>query len=200
MVGASDRRAEYRIAFAAFSYVAPLITEVSGLSSGLMTPLLMLFGLGLVAGNLIGGHYADRAQVATLLTAQAALFLTLVTFAFMAGSPAMAFILLPLIGGTGFATVPGFMTRVIDRAKEAPTLAAAVASAAANAGIALGSYLAGIVVDAGLGFTAPLLVGAAMAAVALCRHARFQRAGASFGLRLTWQNHGQISNHLCAHC
>ncbi|GAA0988622.1 MFS transporter [Nocardiopsis tropica] len=152
--------------FAAFSYVAPLMTEVAGFSPGMLTPLLMVFGVGLVTGNLLGGRYADRAQVATLLTAQALLFVVLVLFALTAQFAVAAVVLLMLLGGAGFATVPGFMTRVIDKAKGATTLAAAVASSAANAGIAVGSYLAGTTIDAGYGYTAPLVVGALMAAAA----------------------------------
>ncbi|WP_116246665.1 MFS transporter [Nocardiopsis sp. FIRDI 009] len=152
--------------FAAFSYVAPLMTEVAGFSSGMLTPLLMLFGVGLVIGNLLGGRYADRAQVATLLTAQALLFAVLIVFALTARFEVAAVVLLMLLGGAGFATVPGFMTRVIDKARGATTLAAAVASSAANAGIAVGSYLAGTTIDAGYGYTAPLVVGALMAAAA----------------------------------
>ncbi|WP_159941191.1 MULTISPECIES: MFS transporter [unclassified Nocardiopsis] len=154
--------------FAAFSYVAPLMTEVAGFSSGMLTPLLMLFGVGLVVGNLLGGRYADRAQVATLLSAQALLFAVLVLFALTAQFAAAAVVLLMLLGGAGFATVPGFVTRVIDKAKGATTLAAAVVSSAANAGIAVGSYLAGTTIDAGYGYTAPLAVGALMAAAAFC--------------------------------
>ncbi|MEY9213265.1 MFS transporter [Thermobifida halotolerans] len=152
--------------FAAFSYISPLMTEVAGFSSGMLTPLLVLFGIGLVAGNLLGGRYADRAQVATLLTAQAALVAVLLVFTLTVQFQVAAAATLMLLGGAGFATVPGFMTRVIDKAAGAPTLASAVASSAANAGIAVGSYLAGATIDAGLGYTAPLWVGAAMAAVA----------------------------------
>lgn len=153
--------------FAAFSYVAPLMTGAAGFSAGMLTPLLMLFGAGLVAGNLIGGRLADRAQVPALLAAQAALCAVLLVFAATAQYPAAAAALLVLLGGTGFATVPGFMTRVIDKADGAPALASAVASSAANAGIAAGSFLAGAAIDADLGLTSPLLVGAAMAALAL---------------------------------
>jgi MFS transporter, DHA1 family, inner membrane transport protein len=126
----------------------------------------LLFGVGLVIGNLLGGRYADRAQVATLLIAQALLFAVLVLFALTAQFSVAAVVLLMLLGGAGFATVPGFMTRVIDKAKGATTLAAAVASSAANAGIAVGSYLSRTTIDAGYGYTAPLVVGALMAAAA----------------------------------
>ena len=152
--------------FAAFSYVAPLMTDVAGFSAGMLTPLLVLFGAGLVAGNLVGGRFADRAQVPTLLIAQGALAAVLAAFSLTAQYPVAAAALLALVGGAGFATVPGFMARVIDKAEGAPVLAAAVASSAANAGIAVGSSLAGRTIDAGLGLTSPLLVGAAMAVLA----------------------------------
>ncbi|GAA3754292.1 MFS transporter [Salinactinospora qingdaonensis] len=152
--------------FAAFSYISPLMTDVTGFNASMLTPLLMLFGVGLVIGNLLGGRYADRAQVATLLTAQATLFAVLVAFTFTSQFQIAAAATLMLLGGAGFATVPGFMTRVLDKAEGAPTLASAVASSAANAGIAVGSYLAGTTIDAGLGYTSPLWVGAAMAASA----------------------------------
>ncbi|WP_344159303.1 MFS transporter [Nocardiopsis rhodophaea] len=152
--------------FAAFSYVSPLMTEVAGFDAGMLTPLLMLFGVGLVIGNLLGGRYADRAQVPTLLTAQALLAAVLVAFTLTAHIQVAAGATLALLGGAGFASVPGFMTRVIDKAAGAPTLASAMASSAANAGIAIGSYLAGLTINAGMGFTAPLWVGALMAVAA----------------------------------
>ncbi|RNL84200.1 MFS transporter [Halostreptopolyspora alba] len=152
--------------FAAFSYISPLMTDVAGFSPSMLTPLLMLFGVGLVIGNLLGGRYADRAQVATLLAAQAMLVAVLLVFALTAHHPVVAAATLMLLGGSGFATVPGFMARVLDKAEGATTLASAVASSAANAGIAVGSFLAGTTIDAGFGLTSPLWVGAAMATLA----------------------------------
>lgn len=152
--------------FAAFSYITPLLTTITGFDLGWMTGLLMLFGAGLVVGNLVGGRFADRYQIRTLLAAQGLMVVVLVIFTFTADMPVVALVLLPLMGGAGFGTVPSFMSRVIDHAKGAPTLASAMASSAANAGIAVGSFLSGLTVDAGWGFTSALAVGAVMAAAA----------------------------------
>ncbi|RRR98289.1 MFS transporter [Glycomyces terrestris] len=152
--------------FAGYSYVAPLMTEVAGYSSGSLTGLLVLFGVGLVVGNLLGGRFADRAQVPTLLVTTALLTVVLVAFTFTAHFQVAAAVTLMLLGGAGFSTVPGFMTRAIDKAKGAPTLASAIASSGANLGISIGAYVGGVTIGAGLGFTSPLWVGAVMAALA----------------------------------
>ncbi|WP_112134347.1 MFS transporter [Glycomyces dulcitolivorans] len=152
--------------FAGYSYVAPLMTEVAGYSSGSLTGLLVLFGVGLVIGNLLGGRFADRAQVPTLLVTTALLAVVLVAFTFTAHFQIAAAVTLMLLGGAGFATVPGFMTRAIDKAAGAPTLASAIASSGANLGISIGAYAGGLTIGAGLGYTSPLWVGAVMAALA----------------------------------
>jgi DHA1 family inner membrane transport protein len=153
--------------FAAFSYIAPLLTEVTGFSSGALTPLLVLFGVGLVAGNLIGGRFADRAQLPTLFVSLAALLVVLVAFTVVAEYRVPAVIALMLLGGAGFATVPAFMTRVIDKAEGAPTLASTAGSSGANLGISIGAYLGGLTIGAGFGYLSPLWVGAGMAALGL---------------------------------
>ncbi|MCP2169162.1 MFS transporter [Goodfellowiella coeruleoviolacea] len=153
--------------FASFSYIAPLLTEVTGFSTGTITPLLVLFGIGLVAGNLIGGRFADRAQLPTLYVAQALLAAVLLAFVVTSANKVLAVITLVLLGAAGFATVPGFMTRAIDKAAGAPTLASSAAASAANLGISVGAYLSGLAIDAGGGYTSPNLVGAAMAVAAL---------------------------------
>lgn len=152
--------------FAAYSYVAPLMTEVAGFASGSLTMLLVLFGIGLVIGNLLGGRFADRAQIPTLLVTTALLTAVLIAFTFTAHFKIPAVATLMLLGGAGFATVPGFMTRAIDKAKGAPTLASAIASSGANLGISIGAFMGGLTIDAGLGYTSPLWVGAVMAALA----------------------------------
>jgi DHA1 family inner membrane transport protein len=152
--------------FAAYSYIAPILTEVAGYSPAALTPLLVLFGVGLVIGNLLGGRFADRAQIPTLLATTALLAVVLVIFTFTAHARIPAAITLMLVGGAGFAAVPAFMTRAIDKAKGAPTLASAIASSGANLGISIGAFAGGLTIDAGLGYTSPVWVGAIMAVLA----------------------------------
>ncbi|GGU27479.1 MFS transporter [Streptomyces lavendofoliae] len=153
--------------FAAITYITPMMTDVAGYSAGSVTWLLVLFGLGMVGGNLIGGAFADRALMPLLYVSLTALALVLALFTFTAHDKAAAAVTLTLIGALGFATVPPLQKRVLDQASGAPTLASAVNIGAFNLGNSLASWLGGLVIAAGLGFTAPNWVGAALAASAL---------------------------------
>lgn len=149
--------------FASFTYVAPMMTELAGFPESAMTPLLITFGLGLVAGNLLGGRLADRALMPSLYAILAGLTLILVAFAFTVHSQPLAIVTIFLFGAFGFATVPGLQTRVLQKAQGAPTLASAANIAAFNVGNAAGAWIAGLAIGAGLGYTAPNWVGAALA-------------------------------------
>ncbi|MEV0091140.1 MFS transporter [Streptomyces sp. NPDC050738] len=151
--------------FGAFTYLAYTFTRVSGFSAADVSWLLMVYGSGLVLGNLVGGRAADRNRDRTLIVALAGLTLTLVLFGLLAASPVASVVLVFLMGVSGFAGVPGMITRVTDHAHGAP-LAAGANVSASNVGNALGAWLGGLAVTAGLGYTAPLYVGAAIVAAA----------------------------------
>lgn len=153
--------------FATVTYVAPMMTNVAGFSDGSVTGLLVLLGLGMVGGNLIGGRFADRALMPMLYVSLGALALVLGVFTLTAHNQVAAAVTLTLIGALGFATVPPLQKRVLDHAHGAPTLASAMNIGAFNLGNALAAWLGGIVIAAGLGYTAPNWVGAALAAAAL---------------------------------
>ncbi|MYW63964.1 MFS transporter [Streptomyces sp. SID8379] len=153
--------------FAAITYITPMMTHVAGFADGSVTWLLVLFGLGMVGGNLIGGRFADRALMPMLYVSLGALALVLGLFTVTAHHKFLAAITIALIGALGFATVPPLQKRVLDQASGAPTLASAVNIGAFNAGNALSAWLGGLVISAGLGYTAPNWVGAALAASAL---------------------------------
>ncbi|MDT0567980.1 MFS transporter [Streptomyces sp. DSM 3412] len=153
--------------FAAVTYIAPMMTHVAGFADSSVTWLLVLFGLGMVGGNLLGGKYADRALMPMLYVSLGALAVVLALFSLTAHGKITAAVTLTLVGALGFATVPPLQKRVLDQAHGAPTLASAVNIGAFNLGNALAAWLGGLVIDAGLGYTAPNLVGAALAASAL---------------------------------
>ncbi|MEU2491408.1 MFS transporter [Streptomyces sp. NPDC007883] len=153
--------------FAAITYITPMMTEVAGFADSSVTWLLVLFGLGMVGGNLIGGKFADRALMPLLYVSLGALALVLALFTVTAQNKFAAAVTIVLVGGLGFATVPPLQKRVLDQASGAPTLASAVNIGAFNLGNALAAWLGGIVIAAGLGFTAPNWVGALLAASAL---------------------------------
>ena len=153
--------------FAAITYIAPMMTHVAGFSEGAVTWLLVLFGVGMFLGNLLGGRYADRRLMPMLFTTLGGLAVVLALFTFTAHSEVLAAVTILLVGALGFATVPPLQKRVLDQAHGAPTLASAVNIGAFNLGNALAAWLGGLVISAGLGYTAPNWVGAALAAAAL---------------------------------
>ncbi|WIX84458.1 MFS transporter [Amycolatopsis sp. DG1A-15b] len=153
--------------FASFTYIAPMMTEVAGFSGGAVTWLLVLFGAGLFAGNLLGGKAADRKLMPSLYVILTALALVLVAFVFTAHAKVPAAITIALFGAAGFATVPPLQARVMAKAEGAPTLASAANIAAFNLGNAGGAWLGGQAIDAGLGYTAPNWIGAVLAAAGL---------------------------------
>ncbi|WBC16314.1 MFS transporter [Micromonospora sp. WMMA1998] len=153
--------------FGAFTYIAYTLTEVSGFATGTVPWLLVLFGVGLFAGNLAGGRAADRSLSTTLVTVLAVLTLVLVGFALTAASPALTVVALVLMGAFGFATVPPLQMRIMRYAHEAPTLASGANIAAFNLGNALGAWIGGLTIGAGLGFTAPIWAGAALTLLGL---------------------------------
>ncbi|MFF5225009.1 MFS transporter [Dactylosporangium sp. NPDC000521] len=148
--------------FGAFTYIAYTLTEVSGFATGTVPWLLILFGVGLFVGNTLGGKAADRSVPKTLMVVLAALTATLVLFALTAPNQALTIISLALMGAFGFATVPGLQMRIMQYAGQAPTLASGANIAAFNVGNALGAWIGGVTITAGLGYTSTLWAGAAL--------------------------------------
>lgn len=153
--------------FGAFTYIAYTLTSVTGFASAAVPWLLVLFGLGLVAGNAIGGRLADRSVDRTLLGFIAALAVVLVAFALLAWSQPATMVILVLMGGFGFGTVPALQSRIMQYAGGAPTLASGANIGAFNVGNALGAWAGGVGISAGLGYTSPIWIGAALTTSAL---------------------------------
>ncbi|WP_433328585.1 MFS transporter [Spirillospora sp. CA-294931] len=153
--------------FAAITYIAPMMTESAGYGDAAVSWLMVLFGIGMVIGNLVGGRFADRALMPMLYTALIALAVTLALFTATSHHKVAAAVTIPLIGAFGFATVPPLQKRVLDQTAGAPTLASAMNIGAFNLGNALAAWLGGLVIAGGFGISAPNWVGAALAASAL---------------------------------
>jgi len=153
--------------FGAFTYIAYTLTGVTGFADTAVPWLLVLFGVGLVAGNAIGGRLADRSIDRTLLIFIAALVVVLVLFGLFAWSQPATIAILVLMGAFGFGTVPGLQSRIMHYAGGAPTLASGANIGAFNVGNALGAWAGGLGIAAGLGYTSPIWIGAAITASAL---------------------------------
>lgn len=134
---------------AVFTYIAPILTGISGFSEAAVSPILLLFGGGLVVGNIVGGKWADKHLNRALVGSLILLSLILFGFTFMMGYKIAALVLVALLGFAGFATVPPLQMRALENAAEAPTLASALNIAAFNLGNAIGAWAGGVAIDHG---------------------------------------------------
>jgi DHA1 family inner membrane transport protein len=172
--------------FAVFSYIKPTLIETAGLSPEAMPLVLALFGVGMVTGNLAGSRLADRSLQGTIAGLLLWNVLVLGTFSFMAQSAVTAMVSVFLVG-TIVAIAPALQIRLMDVAGEAQTLSAALNHSAFNIANALGAWLGGIAIAAGLGWTATGHVGTLLAlggmvvfAAALLHERHARRRGAAW--------------------
>ncbi|MGW7228170.1 Cmx/CmrA family chloramphenicol efflux MFS transporter [Streptomyces cyaneofuscatus] len=171
--------------FCAFSYLEPLLTRESGLSSAWVPAALALFGAGAFLGVTVAGRYADRRATALVAYGMVALALGWSALALTAGRPVAALVLIPLLGLLAFGTGTALITRLLGQATGAPTLAGASATAAFNLGAAVGPWAGGLALDAGLGHRAPVWVSAALMGLALVVAGARRAAVAVSGVRVT---------------
>ncbi|MCJ0871910.1 MFS transporter [Streptomyces sp. AP-93] len=149
--------------FAAFTFLTPVLEQVSGFGPRSVTLLLFLFGLGSLAGGMLGGRLADRALMGSLTAFLGLLTLVLLAFAAFAALPVAAVAVLVAFSVLFFALNPGLGARILNSAGDrAPTIAVSVSIAAVQASIALGAWLGGRVLDAGFGLTAVFAAGAVL--------------------------------------
>jgi DHA1 family inner membrane transport protein len=142
----------YAGVFAVFTYIAPMLTRISGFGESAVSPILLIFGSGLVIGNLVGGRLADRNLLATIFGTLAALALLLALMMPGLRSPAVAVVLTGLLGAAGFATVAPLQMWVLSKAEGVgQSLASSINIAAFNLGNAVGAWTGGAVIDHGPG-------------------------------------------------
>lgn len=149
--------------FAVYTYISTTMTDVTGLPRSMVPVALMVFGLGMVVGNLVGGRLADVSVVRALYLSLGSLAVLLAAFSLGSHSPWTALPLLFGVGVAGSAVGPALQTRLMDVARDAQTLAAALNHSALNIGNATGAWVGGLVIAAGLGYTAPAAAGAILA-------------------------------------
>lgn len=148
--------------FGAFTYIEPLLREVSGFGPGAIPWILVLFGVGLFAGNLVGGRVADRNADRGLIGFAVLLPLAIAAVAVCAGSKPLVVLALMVMGAVGFATVPALQLRVLRNAGTATLIASSANIAAFNLGNAAGAQFGGMGLSAGGGPTVPVWIGVAL--------------------------------------
>ncbi len=153
--------------FCVFTYIAPILEQVTRLTPRAVTIVLVVFGVGITVGNLVGGRLSDWKQMPLILCGFSLLigiFLVMPMAERMAG-PAIAIVF--VWGMVHFATGAPMQSRIVDMAKGAPNLAATLNQGAFNLGNALGASLGGLVLTAGYGYGSLSLASAAVASAAL---------------------------------
>ncbi|MBX5136787.1 MFS transporter [Rhizobium sp. L9] len=152
--------------FAMFSYIASTTTEVAMLPASAVPVMLVLFGIGMNAGNFIGSWLADKSLLGTIGGSLVYNIVVLTTFSLTAANPYMLGLSVFFVG-CGFAAGPALQTRLMDVAADAQTLAAASNHSAFNIANAIGAWLGGLVIAWGYGFAATGYVGAALSFLGL---------------------------------
>lgn len=153
--------------FALYTYVAPVLTEMTQASPGFVALALVLIGVGFTLGNSLGGRLADWSLDGATLLILATLALTMAVLPLLLTTQLGAAIGLVVWGAAAFGIVPPVQMRVMQAAAQAPSLASSVNVGAFNLGNALGAALGGLVISLGWGYAAVPWVGAALAASGL---------------------------------
>ena len=155
--------------FIAFTYLAPMLTDVTGLGAGAVSLVILLYGASVAVGNILGGKLADRLGAVPALTVIfGGLTLVLLALGLVLTTPVATIIVVAIWGGFAFANVPPLQVYTVQIAREVAPDAIDVASGlnigAFNLGIAIGAWSGGLIV-AGLGLAAAPYLGAAAVAL-----------------------------------
>jgi DHA1 family inner membrane transport protein len=152
--------------FAVYSYVSPILTELGGIPTAWVTPVLALFGIGTTVGTLAGGRLGDRYGFAFVAVGLLGMAGVLVAFAFLARTTLAAVVLLVVFGTLSFALGPVVQNAVIDAARvPGGSLVSAANQGAFNVANAVGAALGALVISQGFGYTAPIWVAAVLALI-----------------------------------
>lgn len=156
--------------FALFSYIAPLLLQVTGITDKGVSWTLFLIGGGLTVGNILGGKLADRKLSLSLILSFSLIAVFSLIFSWTSHALWLAELTLFLWAMATFATVPGLQINVVRHGKEAPNLVSTLNISAFNVGNAFGAWAGGAVIGSGYGLTAVPVVAAilALGGLAIC--------------------------------
>lgn len=150
--------------FVVFTYLSPILQELTGISESTVSIILLLYGVAIAIGNLAGGKVSNKNPLKALIWLFVLQSIVLLVFTFTVHHTILGIISLFIMGGLSFATVPGLQLLVVQTAeKQLPgteDVASAFNIAAFNIGIAIGAYVGGLIVSSELGLGATPWVGA----------------------------------------
>ncbi|MGF7047884.1 DHA1 family inner membrane transport protein [Paenibacillus sp. DS2015] len=152
--------------FTVFTYIAPLLQQVSGFAEHSITWILVLFGCGVTIGNIVGGKLADWKLTPSILGIYLVICVILTVFTFTVHSPVGAVVTVFFWGVASFSVMPGLQVRIMSLAQEAPALASTTSHSAGNLGNATGAFIGGWVITQ-MGLTSLPWVGAILVGLGL---------------------------------
>ncbi|MGB3107440.1 MFS transporter [Sphingobacterium siyangense] len=185
--------------FAWISYIAPLMTEVSGIADKYLPYIMVLAGLGMFVGNLIGGKLTDAFSSTKVVVAVLVVqILCMLVIYGLSDNVWVSLVMTFLTGVTTFALVPSLTLLLLNSVKsDAEMLVASLGPACFNIANALGAFLGGVPINQGYGYTSPALVGAVMAAlgiaISLCYIQRSKKQPAVTAKKVLEDAVGQLS-------
>ena len=153
--------------FTVFTYITPFLTNVSGFTPHGVTLVLFAAGIGLTIGNLAGGHFADRGQMATIIGSFLGIVTVLLILTVVAHHAIATIAVLVLWSGLVFALVSPLQIWVVEAASEAPNLASTLNQGAFNLGNATGAWIGGTALTLGIGYGELPLIAAAVSLAGL---------------------------------
>jgi DHA1 family inner membrane transport protein len=153
--------------FSVFTYIAPILENVTRESPHQVTWALVVFGAGLTLGNLAGGRLGDWRLMPSVIAVFVLLIGVLCAFTITDRMPGLALPTIFVWGGLTFALVPALQMRVMNEASDAPTLASTLVQGAFNLGNASGAFAGSVALTDGLAYGSIPWLGAALAAAGL---------------------------------
>ncbi|MEW9625555.1 MFS transporter [Rhodanobacter geophilus] len=183
LIGLATTVSGFAGVFVVYTFIEPLLTRVTGFGDAMVSPVLLVFGLGMAIGNPLGGKLADRNLANAMVGTLAALAVVLVAFGFAMHARWTMVLFTGLLGMAMFATVAPLQMWILRRAGDAPSLASSLNIGAFNLANALGAWLGSEAVARGAGLVAlpwiaalVTVVGIVLAAWALRGHRASQAA------------------------
>jgi DHA1 family inner membrane transport protein len=168
--------------FAVFTYITPLLMQVTGFNEHSVTWILVLFGCGVTIGNIVGGKLADWKLMPSILGLYFTVSVILTIFTFTIHSPIAAVLTIFLWGAASFAVFPGLQVRIMSLAQDAPALASTSSHSAGNLGNAAGAFIGGWTIThlsiTSLPWVGAVLVGLALLLGIACYIAEYKPAAA----------------------
>jgi MFS transporter, DHA1 family, arabinose polymer utilization protein len=149
--------------YAWISYIAPLVTQVTGVAPDRVGIVMILAGVGMAVGNWIGGHLADRfAALRVVRGVLVAMIASVLLVALLASYPAATYVMTFVTGAVAFSVIAPLQMLMLEQTPGSKTMASAFMQSTSNIGNALGAYLGGLGISLGYGYLAPEVIGAMM--------------------------------------